>query len=216
MIIKNTRVGKKYSKTDKTKNDLIYGLDHNFYKYRLSKFFQISSIESKFDTLEMLYREFIRLEQRENTHHKSVVLNNALNEYNKLIKEYKKVYERESKDDKSYGWKQKYNPKKLKVLHYQPVKSETKSLADENRSDLKQLTQLKKPKLSKTSKPLRINLPRENFNSLVKNVVDNLGHEDYKTTVNNRRHDLENAEKFSLEVITKKLVKMKHANCKTV
>ena len=28
-----------------------------------------------------------------------------LNEYHKLTKEYKKVYEREPKDDKSYGWK---------------------------------------------------------------------------------------------------------------
>ena len=61
MIIKNKRVGKKYSKTDKTKNDLIYGLDHNFYKYRLSKFSQISSIESKFDKLEMFYRDFTSL-----------------------------------------------------------------------------------------------------------------------------------------------------------
>ena len=105
-----------------------------------------------------------------------------------------------------YDQKQKYDPKNLKALDYQPVKLETKSLSDENRSDLKQLTQLKKPKLNKTSKPLWINLSRENFNSLIKNVVDNLGHEDHKTTVNNLRHDLENAEKFSLEVITKKLV----------
>ena len=98
MIIKNKRVGKKYSKTDKTKNDLIYGLDHNFYKYRLSKFSQISSIETKFNTLEMFCREFTGLKSlqprtKEIASHKSVVLNNALKEYNKLIKEYKKVYE---------------------------------------------------------------------------------------------------------------------------
>ena len=47
----------------------------------------------------MFYRQFISLKSlevrtKENTNHKSVVLNNALNEYDKLIKEYKKIYER--------------------------------------------------------------------------------------------------------------------------
>ena len=50
--------------------------------------------------LEMFYGEFICLKSledrtKENTNHKFVVLNNALNEYGKLIKEYKNVYERE-------------------------------------------------------------------------------------------------------------------------
>ena len=85
---------------------MIYDQNHNFYKYRLDKFSNISSIESKFDMLEMFYKEFITLKSlevkmEENTNHKFVVLNNALNEYDKLIKEYKKVYEREPKDDKS-------------------------------------------------------------------------------------------------------------------
>ena len=107
-----------------------------------------------------------------------VVLSNALNEYDKLIKEYKKVYEREPKDDKKYIWKQKYNPKNLKALDYQPVKLEAKSLADGNRSDLKQPTQLKQLKLNEISKPLWINLSRENFNSLITDVVDNLDNKD--------------------------------------
>ena len=38
--------------------------------------------------------------------------------------EYKKAYEREPKDDKSYDWKQKYSDKNLKALDYQPVKLE--------------------------------------------------------------------------------------------
>ena len=85
---------------------MIYDQNHNFYKYRLDKFSNISSIESKFDMLEMFYKEFITLKSlevktEENTNHKFVVLNNALNEYDKLIKEYKKVYEREPKEDKS-------------------------------------------------------------------------------------------------------------------
>ena len=107
--IKNQRTkesGNKDSNTAKIKNSLIYDQNHNFYKYRLDKFSNISSIESKFDMLEMFYKEFITLKSlevktEENTNHKFVVLNNALNEYDKLIKEYKKVYEREPKDDKS-------------------------------------------------------------------------------------------------------------------
>ena len=66
----------------RTKNDLIYDPNQNFYKHRLSKFSQISSIESKFERLEMFYREFIKLKclearTKENTNHKSVVSNNA-------------------------------------------------------------------------------------------------------------------------------------------
>ena len=110
-----------------------------------------------------------------------------------------KIYERESNDDKSCGWKQKYNPKNLKALDYQPAELETKSLADGNRSDLKQPTQLKQLRLNKISKPLWVNLSRQNFNSLIKDVVDNLDNADY-----NRRYDLKNAEKFLLEIITKK------------
>ena len=107
----------------------------------------------------MFYKEFISLisfkaRTKENTNHKFVVLNNALNEYDKLIKQYKKVYEREPKDDKSYGWKQKYSPKNLKILEHQPGKVETESVADKNRSDLKQPMQLKQLKLNEIPKPL--------------------------------------------------------------
>ena len=77
-------------------------------------------------------------------------------------------------------------------------------MADENRSDPKQLTKLKQLKLNEISKSLWINLSRENFSSLIEDVVDSLVIEDYKTTVNNRRYDLKNAEKFLLEIISRK------------
>ena len=103
-----------------------------FYKYRLSKFFKISSIESKFDMLEMFYIQFINLKfldaEPENLNHKFTVLNNASKLYDDLIKEYKKVYENEHKDDNN-NCKRKYDPKSLKNSEYQPVKLETKSLS---------------------------------------------------------------------------------------
>ena len=43
--------------------------------------------------------------RKKNNDSKFEVLNTAFNLYDKLIKEYKKVYEREPKDDKTYGWK---------------------------------------------------------------------------------------------------------------
>ena len=90
-----------------------------------------------------------------------------------MIKEYKQVYEREYKNDKSDSWKQKYDPKNLKALDYQSFKLERKSLSDEDRSDIKQSTQLKQLNLNEISKPLWISLSREDFNSLIKDVADN-------------------------------------------
>ena len=87
----------------------------------------------------------------------------------------------------------------MKVLDYQPVELETKSLSDENKLDLKQPTQLEQLKLDEIRKPLWLKASRKNLISLIKHVVDNLNSDKYKTSVN----DLKNAEKFLLEIITK-------------
>ena len=117
--------------------------------------------------IEKFYKDFISLmdvdAEPENIEHKLVVLNKVWKFYDDLIKEYKKVYERESKYDKSDSWKQKYDPKNLKTLDYQSVKLETKSLSDEDRSDIKELTQLKQLNLNEISKPLWISLPRKDL-----------------------------------------------------
>ena len=88
----------------------------------------MSSIEPKFDTLEMFYRELIGLKflntKPESFNHKFTVLNNASKLYNDLIIKYKNVYEKDPKDDKNNNWKQKYDSKNLKNLDYQPVKLE--------------------------------------------------------------------------------------------
>ena len=111
---KTKEPAKKDTETNKTKNPLIYDSKHSFYKYRLSEFNKISSIDSKFDTIEKCYKDFITLTdvdaEPENIEHKLVVLNKVPKNYDNLIKEYKKVYERESKNDKSDIWKHKYDP----------------------------------------------------------------------------------------------------------
>ena len=83
---------------------MIYDSKRSFYKYRLSEFNKILSIDSKFDTIEKCYKDFISLTdvdaEPKNIEHKLVVLNKASKHYKDLIKEYKKVYEREPKNDR--------------------------------------------------------------------------------------------------------------------
>ena len=48
-------------------------------------------------------------------------------------------------------------------------------------------------------------MSRENFNSLIKDVFDNLHNNNYKTTLDGDKEDLKNAENFLLEISTKKI-----------
>ena len=155
---------------------MIYNSKHSFYKYRLSEFNKISSIDSTFNKIQECYNEFIALRdidaEPENIKHKLVVLNEVSKLYEDLIKEYKKVYERESKDGKSDGWKQKYDPKNFRALNYQPVKLKTELLSDEDRSGVKQLRWLlKQLNLNEISKPLWVEIPRNDFISLKKKML---------------------------------------------
>ena len=126
---KTKNLNKINSETNKTKNLLIYNSKHSFYKYRFSEFNKISLINSKFNKIEEGYNEFIALNdvdaEPENIKHKLVVLNEVSKLYDDLIKEYKKVYEREFEDGKSDSWKQKYDPTNFRALNYQPVELKT-------------------------------------------------------------------------------------------
>ena len=213
--IKDLRIKQLDIKKTKTKNDLSYDSNHNFYKYRLRNFLQISSIESEFDELETFYRDFISLKfldaSPEKRGYKSTVLNNASNLYNnELIPEYRKVYESGSKNNKSYGWKQKYDLRNLKDLDYQPAKLKTESLSDEDKSGLKQLTKLKQINLNEISKALWIKASGNDLNFLIKDAVKNLDSNNYKTTLDSKKNGLKNAEKFLVEIFTKN-VPTRHA-----
>ena len=122
-----------------------------------------------------------------------------------MIKKYKKVYEREPKDGKSDAWKQKYDPKNFRALNYQLAELKTELSSDEDRSDIKQPTQFKKLNLNEISKPLWIEIPRNDFISLIKEVVDSLDNNYFQTTVNKRKYDLKKAEKYILQIIIKKI-----------
>ena len=106
---------------------------------------------------------------------------------------------------KSDSWKQQYDPKNFRALNYQPVKLKTELLSDEDRSDIKQPAQLKQLNLNEISKPLWIEIPRNDFISLIKDVFDHLDNMDFQTSVNKRKYDLKNAEKYLLKIIIKKI-----------
>ena len=78
-------------------------------------------------------------------------------------------------------------------------------MSGDNRSDIKQQMQLKQLKLNDTHKPLWIKFSREDFNSLIKDVVDNVDKGKYKTIVDDNKYDLKKAEKSLLEIIIKKV-----------
>ena len=114
------------------------------------------------------------------------------------------MFKDEFKDGKSDSWKQKYDPENSRTLNYQPVELKTEPLSDEDRTGIKQPTQLKQPNLNEISKPLWIKISTNDFISLTKDVVDNLDDKDYQTTVDKRKYDLKNAEKYLLKIIIKK------------
>ena len=57
-------------------------------------------------------------------------------------------------------------------------------------------------KINELQKPSWVNLTEEDFN-LIKDVVNNLDDENYKTTVNNSKYNLRNTENFLLEIDSK-------------
>ena len=93
-------------KVIKHNNDLVYNSVHNFSKYSVSSFNEISSTDSKFDTISKFYKDLLKLNdvksQNKNTKQKrNNCVKNAPLLYHELINMYKKEYEQvfENKDE---------------------------------------------------------------------------------------------------------------------
>ena len=71
--------------------------------------------------------------------------------------------------------------KRLKIIE-RNIKGETEKQSKAIKNE-KQPTKLKELNLIEISKPLWIKLSIENFNSLIKDVIENLDYKDYKTTL---------------------------------
>ena len=119
---------KVFKKDDKNKkvikhdNDFVYNSVRNFNKYSASSFNEISSIDSKFDTINKYYKDLLKFNdvksQNKNTNQKKItVLKNASLLYNKWIDVYKKEYEQafETKDE---NWRKKHDYKNMEDFSY--------------------------------------------------------------------------------------------------
>ena len=107
---------------------MIYDFRRNFNKYIVSGFNEISSFDSKFDTLNKFYKDFkklkdVRSRNKDRKQKKIIVLKSASLRYDELIDIYEKEYDQvfESKDE---DWRKKHDYKNLKDLDYQPDKKD--------------------------------------------------------------------------------------------
>ena len=97
---------------------------HRFNKYNVSYFNEISSIDSKSDTINKFYKDFLKLKEleirnKETNQRKIAVLKSAPLLYEELIRIYKKKYNQVLKS-KNEDWMQVYDYKNLKDFDYQP------------------------------------------------------------------------------------------------
>ena len=85
-------------------------------------------------------------------------------------------------------------------------------MSEKSKLDTKEPTQLKQINLNEIIKLSWIKLSRNDLLSLVKDIVNNLDNKNYQTMISNDRYDLTNAEKFLLEIVTKKISKNEARN----
>ena len=78
-----------------------------------------------------------------------------------------------------------------------------KSLSEKSKLDTKEPAQPKQINLNGIIKPLWIKLSRNDFLSLVNDVVNNFDNKNYQTMIINNRYDLTNVEQFLPEIVTK-------------
>ena len=122
--------------------NMAYNSVHNFDKYSVSSFNEISSADSKFDTINKLYEDLLKLNdlksQNNNAKRKKVtVLKNAAQLYNKWIGMYKKKYEQVF-ETKNADWRKQHDYKNLKNFSYQidEVKKDKAEKEDETDQEL--------------------------------------------------------------------------------
>ena len=107
----------------KYNHDLTYDSVYNFNKYGVSNFNEITSVDSKFNTLNKFYEELKKLEAvtsktKETKQKKVTLLKNASLLYDELISIYKKECNQTFKGmDKE--WRLKHDYKNLKDSDYQ-------------------------------------------------------------------------------------------------
>ena len=171
----------------------------NFNKHSVSSFTEISSIDSKIDTINKFYKHLLKLNdvksQNKNTKQKKKnnCVKNASLLYYELINMYKKEYEQvfENKDE---NWIKKHDYKNLKDFNYQ---------VDEIKKD-----EAEKEKEDKTDQKLPpwIKVPKSRFNE-IKYVITRSNNSRLMTSIGKLKITLKNAEKLLEDIIIGKIDK---------
>ena len=173
---------------------------HNFNKYSVSSFNEISSIDSKFDTINKFSEDLLKLNdvksQNKITKKKKTVLENASLLYNKWIDMYKKECEQvfENKDE---TWRKKHDYKNLKELSYQvdeANKADVTEKEDEDETD--------------QELPPWIKVPKSRFNE-IKDVITRAIESKLMTKLKKGNIILKNVEKLLEGIISGKINKKK-------
>ena len=141
----------KNKKVIKHDNDLVYNSVHNFNKCSVSSFDEISSIDSKFDTIRKFYKDLLKVNgvksKNKITKQKKInVIKNASFLYNKWIDMCKKKNKDENKDE---NLREKHDYKNLKDFSYQVDevnKADLTEKEDEDEADQELPLWIKVPK----------------------------------------------------------------------
>ena len=198
IVFKKDDKNKKVIKHD---NDLVYSSVHNFNKYSVPSFNEISSLDSKFDAINKFYKDLLKLHyvksQNKITKQKKItVLKNASLLYNKWIDMYRKEYEQifENKDE---NWRKNHDYKNLKDFSYQVDevdKADVTEKEDEDEAD--------------QELPPWIKVSKSRFNE-IKDVITRANEGKLMTRLEGRNITLKNTEKLLEGMISGKINKKK-------
>ena len=169
--------------------------------YRLFNFYETSSTDSKFDTLNKFYKDLLKLNnvksKTEDTKQRKItVLKNAALLYYEWINVYEKEYEQvyESKDE---NWRKKHGYKNLKDLSYQADKVSKADVTEKEGEDEDKIDQ---------ELPPWIKVPKYRFNE-IKDVITGSNESRLMTSIGKKKITLKNAEKLLEGVISGKIDK---------
>ena len=181
----------KVSKT--SKNESYYNYDSNYAFYEFYKDFKKikrRSLDSKYNDMKnfyMLLNAFISTHKAptdETNDCKSRILSHVKLLYNNYLNAYKNICDNNELTDED---KIKHGYKQFEIIH-----DRNQGLKSTKKTD-------------EIQKPLWFKINRDDFNSLIQDVHNNLNNNEFKTTVNKKTYDLKNAKNVLVKITTQKI-----------
>ena len=203
----------------KSMSDFNYDSSHTYKQY--DKFKEIST-ESGYNNMKdfnklLINFERLKTKKTEAQLKKERIIKNVDELYKNYFDAHKSNYD--AIDTLGEDEKKKFNYKQFELgdeINKEPKLNEkTKEFEIiDNRDQRTKLTKKEKIKTKKPDeiqKPLWVKINKNNFNSLIQDVDNNLNSNEFKTTVNKKFYDLENAKTFLVWITTQKVSEKKGA-----